>query len=124
MNCYNHPDHAAVGCCKVCMKGLCPACAADLGLSIACKDKHEAVAKEVDALVTRSVKVQKVAAKSQYLAPAFLAAMGVFFIVDGLRSREGITSFGTLMGAALFVFATFMLVANVRAYGPSEPDQD
>lgn len=42
MKCFHHPGLEAVGICKVCGKGLCIGCAADLGHALACKGEHEA----------------------------------------------------------------------------------
>jgi hypothetical protein len=48
MKCYCHLEEEAVGTCKSCGKGLCPACAVDLGKGLACRGWSEA---EVTALI-------------------------------------------------------------------------
>jgi len=42
MKCFTHPETDAVGMCKNCYKGLCSACAADVGDGLACRDMCEA----------------------------------------------------------------------------------
>jgi hypothetical protein len=41
MKCFYHHDQDAVGECKSCGKGLCPACAVDLGKGLACRQRCE-----------------------------------------------------------------------------------
>jgi len=42
MNCFYHPNQEAIGTCKSCGKGLCAACATDLGKGLACRNRCEA----------------------------------------------------------------------------------
>jgi hypothetical protein len=41
MNCFFHQERSAVGICKNCQRGLCPACAAEVADGLACKGKCE-----------------------------------------------------------------------------------
>lgn len=65
MRCFYHPDVESIGTCKVCQKGLCLACAADLDHSIACKGKHEEQAQAIQALILRNARVQGTAGKAK-----------------------------------------------------------
>ena len=55
MQCFNHNDRSAVGHCKVCGKGLCVECAADLGHSLACKDTHETMAHNINIVLKKNI---------------------------------------------------------------------
>jgi hypothetical protein len=123
MNCFSHPQDSAVGVCRVCHRGLCPACAADHGHSLSCKGEHEAEAAAIHALNLRSTKLLKVSKKSMFLGPFFFGVCGLVFLVDGIRKGD-IFNFGTYLGAAFLVFAVAILVANMRAFGGSETKND
>ncbi len=55
MNCFYHPDRAAVGICKYCQRGVCAESAALVGDSIACKDRHEKEVGRLDKLMQRNI---------------------------------------------------------------------
>jgi len=116
MRCFHHPELDAVGTCKVCNKGLCEACAADLGHSLACKGEHEALAESVHNLVLRNMQVQGVARKVSYAAPMLYAFMGLLFLVFGLRDGLQADRFEVYMGTGFLIFAVVVLQANRRAY--------
>jgi hypothetical protein len=120
MRCFNHPHQEAHGICKVCSRGVCADCSADLGHSLACKNSHEQLAEELHALVLRSVSVQKAAKRSVYIAPVFFAFMGIVFLVTGFQESSRNSSLPTFMGLGFLVFAAVVLVINRRAYGKSE----
>jgi hypothetical protein len=123
MHCYNHPTQSAIGVCKVCGKGLCNECAADLGHSLACKSHHEALAADMAALMQRSIKLQTTAKKSIYVAPAFFGFMGACFVAFGLSDNSKAAIFFDLMGGAFVVFALVLLVLNRRAYAATGHDK-
>ncbi|MBV8124617.1 MAG: hypothetical protein JO370_11135 [Paucibacter sp.] len=121
MHCFNHPDIEAVGICKVCQKGICPVCAADLEHSIACKGKHESQAEAINSLVLRSMNFQGAAGKARYAGPAFYAFMGAVFLFFGLRDSRGL-DLPVYIGAGFLVFAVISFTANRRAFRSTEPD--
>lgn len=123
MNCFSHPHDSAVGVCRVCHKGLCPICAADLGHSLACKGAHEADAAAMHALNMRSTKLLKVSKKSMFLGPIFFGICGLVFLVDGLKAETRL-NFATYLGSAFLVFALAILIANLRAFGGNESKSD
>lgn len=47
MKCFHHPSDDAVGLCKACGKGVCRACAVDLGEGLACANSCEVAAREL-----------------------------------------------------------------------------
>jgi hypothetical protein len=56
MNCFYHPQTVAVGLCKSCGKGLCPACAVDMDQGLACRGRCEQEVRDLIELVSGSVK--------------------------------------------------------------------
>jgi len=120
MRCFNHPDREAHGTCKVCSRGVCTDCSADLGHSLACKNSHEELAQEIHAFVLRNLSVQKVTKRSIYIGPMFFGFMGIVFLVTGLQDSSGNSLLPTSMGLGFLVFAIVVLVFNRRAYGKAE----
>lgn len=114
MRCFNHSDIDAIGTCKVCQKGLCRACAVDMGHSLSCQGEHEGLAEAVNDMVQRSLSVQKVAGRSKYVAPTFFSFMGAIFLIFGLQEpRIGL---GVYLGVGFVVFGVAVLAINLRAY--------
>jgi hypothetical protein len=122
MRCFNHPDIEAVGVCKVCQKGLCHDCAADLGHSIVCKGRHEAQAQAIQSLLLRSRRIQKTAGRAKYVTPVFFACMGAIFVAFGLRDTSAASNFVLYLGIVVIAFAAAMLVVNRRAHGAANHD--
>ena len=74
MKCFYHPNVDAVGLCKHCQRGLCPACGVERDGGLACRDRHEKEVDQVSALIRRNVQV---GVKAQ---PLSLVSFGVFVI--------------------------------------------
>jgi len=118
MQCFNHPERAAIGSCKGCCKGLCLECAADLGHGLACKGKHESMVETYNSIVTRNAAVYSSAEKGGGLImPAFFAFMGAMLIGSSLYSGRGIASSGVLMGSGFLVFGVIFLLYNRKVLG-------
>ncbi len=83
MNCFYHRERPAVGICKACGRGLCPGCAAEVGESLACRDRHEDLVQDLGKLAMRSM-LQAGRARSTYLRNAvFYALAGTAFAAFG-----------------------------------------
>jgi len=87
MNCFYHPTVVAVGTCKSCNKGLCPACAIDLGKGLACKDRCESDVTEVIDLINRNIQLSptseqlvRSASGTRYLGAAFYLSFGLLLL--------------------------------------------
>ena len=116
MHCFNHPDRAALGSCKACMKGLCADCAADLGHGLACRGVHEARVEQLEELITRNMRVQAAAGGARYVSAAFMAFVGVVMLATGLYTEHRLTAYASLMGISFIVFAVRIFLANRQAY--------
>ena len=74
MQCYHHPQQAAVGVCKNCSKGICLECAVDEGYGLACRQSCTSEVKALWQIIQRNKDVyQKTAAV--YLRGAILYAL-------------------------------------------------
>jgi hypothetical protein len=56
VDCFYHSGSAAVGTCKSCGKGVCRACAVDLGQGLACRDRCETDVAALIAVLDRTIK--------------------------------------------------------------------
>ncbi len=108
MNCFYHQGATAVGSCKACSKGLCAACAADLGFAIACIGRCEDQARRLHQLVERNMRIAPVSEqligaqpKGYLAAGAFSLAAGLLFVLMGLNldgtARLGVVGVGSLV---------------------------
>jgi hypothetical protein len=122
MNCFNHPDKAAVGTCKACHKGICPDCAADLGFGLACRGVHEQRVTEVEELISRNARIQTTAGSVRYLNPLFLLFMGAVFAGYGLMNGRG-SKFLVLLGVGFFVYGVYAFLANLKAFAKTESNK-
>src|SRR5436190_13891824 len=90
MRCFYHNERDAVGTCRLCSKGLCLECAADLGIAIACKGRHEGLARGIAVSQARVSRLSPV-------MPAFVIGIGAVFIAWGLLSRP-LSIFTVMLG--------------------------
>lgn len=120
MNCFYHPNASAVGICKACSKGLCPECAADLEFGIACKNKHEQRAEDLEFVISKNTKAFRVAKKNPLIGVLFCGFMGAVFLGFGLWGRTQISWFSTIMGAGFLVFAVLLFIQNRAVWGKTK----
>ncbi|HPB67629.1 MAG TPA: hypothetical protein PLT76_05815 [Candidatus Omnitrophota bacterium] len=102
MKCYHHHDKDAVAVCRACGRALCPACVADLGRGMACKDRCE---KDVNALIT-SFDNNRMSCEMinprLLVRPALLAVVGAIFAYYGY-STYGASNLLFILGVAIIV---------------------
>jgi hypothetical protein len=104
MKCFYHPQADAVGTCKNCQRGLCPACAAERAEGLACRGRCEAKVDAVSALIARNIHVGVRARPLSLVALAvFVVAMGALFY---LATQEGNPNVRTM----LYLLAAFSFV--------------
>ena len=107
MQCFRHPERAAVGICKHCQRGLCPDCVALVDDILACRDVHE---KDVAAL-TRKLKTETLQAdraRSVYIRNGvFYGLVGVVFAALGTIQLR----FLGLQGVFLIAVGALLLYA-------------
>lgn len=125
MNCFYHPGTAAVGICKSCSKGLCPACAVDLGKGLACKGRCESDVAAIIKLVDNSIKRAPInnqlvdsAKVTRFVAPMFNLILGLFFIAFAsyviiTTGFEAYSLFTGGLGILFFLYGIFSLIRAV-----------
>jgi hypothetical protein len=112
MNCYYHPNQPAVGICKHCQRGLCIACAADVGDSLACKGRHEEQVQGLNTMTERNL-LQTKRIGSNYLRNAvFYFLSGALFAGFGLYQYR----FAGLQALFLIFIGLFLLYASVANF--------
>ncbi|OOG54349.1 hypothetical protein [Rhodanobacter sp. C03] len=116
MQFFNHHESAAIGMCKHCCKGLCAACATDLGYGLACRELREEQVTSTHAMVTKAARLQSVNRSNKYLGPAFFIVLGSLFATWGFVTEGGVTNFIFPMGAVLVLYGVFLLSAVRKAY--------
>lgn len=120
MQCFNHHGTAAVGMCKHCCKGLCTACATDLGHGLACHDLHETQVTSTHALVTKATRLQAVNRSNKYLGPAFFIVMGGVFAIWGFATERSVANFTFALGVLFVLYGAFVLRAVLKTYAQPE----
>jgi hypothetical protein len=90
MNCFYHQTTPAIGVCKSCGKGVCPACAVDLGKGLACfkrcEENAHALIQYIDHSIERAPyydKLTKSARSSRFSGAIFLVIFGLIMVSVG-----------------------------------------
>ncbi len=117
MNCFYHSNEPAVGICKACSKGLCTDCAADLGHGIACKNKHEQRAEDIELVISRNANAFKVGNKSSLIVPVFNFLGGLLFSGVSLLAWPTINWFLLLFGLGFLAYAITLLYHRRAVWG-------
>ncbi len=86
VNCFNHPDRAALGLCKSCGKGLCRDCLAELQDGLACKGRCEPRVALINRIIDSNKQVLAVARSNMRGVVILLFVMGGVFLLLGLGS--------------------------------------
>lgn len=121
MQCFTHSDASARGLCKSCNRALCLDCLAEVGKSIACKNRCETDVENLDAMLRRSLQVTADPAFDDVTtvtrtATSFIAFTDIFNVVIGAifitfaLYRSNV--FAAIIGAAFFAFGLLSLVRN------------
>lgn len=116
MNCFKHQETTAIGFCKACSKGLCLACANDLGHGLACKDKHEQRVKDLEMVISKSITAYSDARKNIYIVPAFYFFMGLVFTGYSYYQSRTLTEAPFIMGLGFIAFGIVLLVRNRKIF--------
>jgi hypothetical protein len=95
MKCYRHRDQDAVGLCKACGRGLCPACAAEVGKGLACRRSCEQEVADMNALIDQNIRSSPIGhrllaqSRGAGMAQAwFLLLAGAAFLATALLTRQ------------------------------------
>jgi Flp pilus assembly protein TadB len=109
MRCFYHQDVEAVGACKNCGRGLCAACALDVGNGLACPQRCEEEVRSLNRMIARNKTAYQKTSGAYVRVAAFYALVGVGFFTAGLLDWHG---FAWMLVPAGVIF----LVAGILHY--------
>ncbi len=107
MKCFNHPQADAVASCKYCFKGVCPECAKDTGVGMACSALCESQVKATQALIERNKRVVAFAPKTHLRSAILLTLMALVFLVFGFVTPS---VFMIVFGVVMLCGAAFAVI--------------
>lgn len=113
MDCFQHAGTAAIGLCKHCAKGLCPACAADLGFGLACRGSHEAEVSDAHALWLHCQRMQGTQRSLRSLTPMYFLVIGAIMIGYDLHAGARTVTSSIALG---LVFAFVGVVVALKMW--------
>lgn len=108
MVCYFHRDRPALGTCKHCQRGLCVECAALVGDTLACRDRHEQLVGAANQAMMRTI------IQAERIAVGYVRN-GVFYgLVGAAFGALGLIQYRFLGMQALFfiILGVFLLYAS------------
>lgn len=115
LKCYTHPERDAVGTCKHCHKGICPACAKESGFGLVCSGPCEQEMLGLKASMERNRKMLPLGAKAHVRNAIWLLLMAAIFIGFALTQREGgFAIFLIALGAVMLLGAAFSFFNSRR----------
>jgi hypothetical protein len=113
MRCFVHNEIEAVGTCRACNKGLCPACACDLRHSISCRGDCEEKAGLLHSQVAQSSVVLQTQRRNRFFAPFFFIVVGAAFMAYA-SGGESFLNLGTVLGGSFIAFGIVLAVLGQR----------
>lgn len=124
MNCFHHPDRPAVGICKSCGRGLCPACAAAMPDGLACRGACEGRVRLLNRIVDSNERVLSAANAQVKSSGLFILLMGVVFCLFGFLplALHGSTStlFIGILGVCFALYGALRLLRRSQYYPTSD----
>ncbi|MCE9644792.1 MAG: hypothetical protein K8S20_02240 [Chloroflexi bacterium] len=112
MNCFYHPDKAAVGLCKYCQRGLCVECASVIDDVLACQSRHEDEVHQLEQLTARNLFQSKRVASGYMRNATFYGLVGVVFAGFGLWQLKWLG----LQAVVFIMLGGFLLYAAAANY--------
>jgi len=108
MNCYYHPDRAAVSICKNCYRGLCSESLSEVANGVACRDRCE---QQVDAI---NEVIERNKTGYQKAAGAYTGNAILYVLLGGIMILVGV--FTLPSGWFLLVFGAIFLIGAAFQY--------
>ena len=119
MKCFNHDAADAVAICKSCNKGICHACAVDVGNGIACLNSCEDEVRALNELIQRNKSAsEKTGYAYQRNAIVFilLGAIFAYFSFGAYKTGNSPVLLITAGSAAVFFLAAFFNYSTSRKF--------
>lgn len=114
MECYTHAGAVAVGACKNCGKGVCRACAVDVGNGLACPGACEAEVRALNQIVQRNKTSHQKAGHAYAQIALFYIVAGTLFLTGGLLNWRGLRWMLVPAGLLLLVAAAIHFMTGRR----------
>ena len=113
MQCFLHREVAAIGVCRSCGKGLCPACAREIDRGIVCADACAEFSSVQHQIVDRAKRVYSIGMRPKIPAlTLFLGTCGIFVvalaIIEWLATNNEASLILAGFGVLLLGFSLFM----------------
>ena len=125
MRCFSHPDQDAVGICKSCQKGVCTACAVDLGKGLACRTTCEADVRALISLIDASMRISPMGTKvwlghrtNMLWTAAMCIVLGVIFTTWAALHDPPLVAV-VAMGVVFVCWGLVQLIQALRLQQPS-----
>ena len=113
MKCFHHHEKDAIGICKACSKGICPECAAEVGLSLACNATCVEEVAALDAQIQKARITLSAQKKNRMFMPALFMVLGSVFIAMDFYKTGGL-SYRSVPGAVFALFGIAILLINQK----------
>lgn len=124
MKCFYHNNSDAVGICKNCNKGICVACAVEVGNGLACGGRCEAEVGAVNELIQRNKASHQKTSGAYAQYALWLTLAGMVFIGYGLlESRRGGTLLFALLGL-IFLLGAFFSYSSSKKFRRADGSED
>lgn len=121
MRCYYHRDVDAIATCRSCCRGLCDACAAEVGKLSACRERCEADVAAMQALLARSDRAFVTAGRQLRIAALICVLFAGLFVVLSRRMPFAMALWLLLPAAFVLLIGAVLLVLNARRYDTQIP---
>jgi hypothetical protein len=89
MRCFYHRDVEAVGTCKSCGRGLCPACVAEVENGLACRSRCEGEVRAINRIISRNKTAFERTSSAYIRVALFYAAVGAVLIAGAILDWRG-----------------------------------
>ncbi|HEX9332928.1 MAG TPA: hypothetical protein VF896_13640 [Anaerolineales bacterium] len=118
MVCYYHLEKPAVGLCKYCQRGLCSDCAALVGDSLACKNRHEEQVRAMEMLMQKNIMQSKRVGSDYIRNTIFYGLVGILFTGFGFSQLRflGLQAVVYLMIGLALLYAAIANYFESRKY--------
>jgi sulfite exporter TauE/SafE len=112
MQCFYHPERAAIGVCKHCQRGLCNGCAAVIEDVLACTNRHEDEVRALEQLTARNLFQSKRVGSGYMRNAIFYGLVGLLFTAFGAYQYR----FLGLQAVFFILIGLFLLYAALANY--------
>jgi hypothetical protein len=115
MRCFHHRDRDAVAACKNCGRGLCPACAVDVGNGLACPGACEAEVRSLNRVIERNKTAYEKTSAAYLKMAAFHVLVAAVCLIGALVNWRGF-NWGLFPAAGVFLVSAYVHFSTSRRF--------